>query len=234
MIDMGGIILTNQHVHMQKQERSEALIGRWHRDDARAPPLSGSWLSCDLFVGDPLYRTASFHYGNKQALVPRNSPFPPALPSPPWTRQARWSLRFAIPTISATVPSSRPVPGADLEARRAPWCVCRPGVPDAAASGSRSWTETEACRPATRTGTSSRRIRSSGRSSGRRSGPSMRASTPSASTRAPAAATSSKTQQGWGVIMSWCVTRYISSSNQLCVHSQLHTELSMLCVEESE
>uniref|UniRef100_A0A671KEY9 Phosphatidylinositol 4-kinase type 2 n=1 Tax=Sinocyclocheilus anshuiensis TaxID=1608454 RepID=A0A671KEY9_9TELE len=44
-------------------------------------------------------------YGNKQTLVPRNSPFPPALllsPSWSWTRRARWSLRFAIPTISAT------------------------------------------------------------------------------------------------------------------------------------
>ncbi len=189
---MGGIILTNQRVHMQKQDSSNALIGQWHSDDARSPPLSGSWLSCDLFVGDPHHFITAI---NKRLfrVIP---PFPPLSSSPPWTRRARWSLRFAIPMISVTVPSSRPVPGADLEARRAPWCVCRPGVPDAAASGSRSWTETEACRPATRTGTSSRRIRSSGRSSGRRSGPSMRASTPSASTRAPAAATSLKTQQG--------------------------------------
>ncbi|KAL0202804.1 hypothetical protein M9458_000822, partial [Cirrhinus mrigala] len=51
---MGGIILTNQRVHMEKQARSEALIGHWHLDDELAPPLSGSWLSCDLFVGDLL------------------------------------------------------------------------------------------------------------------------------------------------------------------------------------
>ncbi len=192
---MGGIILANQRVHMEKQESSEALIGQWHCDDALASPLSGSWLSCDLLVG---CCTEPHHFitATNKRLSRVIPPFSSSLSSPPWTRRARWSLRFAIPTISATAPSSRPVPGADLEARRAPWCVCRPGVPDAAGSVSRSWTETEARRRGTQTGTSSRRIRSSGRSSGRRSGPSRRASTPSASTRAPAAATSSKTPQG--------------------------------------
>lgn len=77
MLDVGGTILTNHRVDMQKQARSQALIGQWHCDHASSPPLSGSWLSCDLFVGELLYGAASFHYSNKQTLVAGNSPIPP-------------------------------------------------------------------------------------------------------------------------------------------------------------